>query len=68
MKKLYEKNELTFAIVWIVVYCALQSLANPLNKAIGVAYAASSAFCVFADGRAFRLYPKEQLAEAVWAL
>ena len=46
MKKLYEKNELTFAIVWIVVYCVLQSLANPLNKAIGVAYAASAAFCV----------------------
>ena len=31
MKKLYEKNELAFAIVWIVVYCVLQSLANPLN-------------------------------------
>ena len=46
MKKLYEKNELTFAIVLIVVYCVLQSLANPLNKAIGVAYAASAAFCV----------------------
>ena len=46
MKKLYEKNELIFAIVWIVVYCVLQSLANPLNKAIGVAYAASAAFCV----------------------
>ena len=46
MKKLYEKNELTFAIVWIVAYCVLQSLANPLNKAIGVAYAASAAFCV----------------------
>lgn len=46
MKKLYEKNELTFAIVWIVVYCVLQSLANPLNKTIGVAYAASTAFCV----------------------
>ena len=46
MKKLYEKNELAFAIVWIVVYCVLQSLANPLNKAIGVAYAASAAFCV----------------------
>ena len=46
MKKLYEKNELTFAIVWIVVYCVLQSLANPLNKAMGVAYAASAAFCV----------------------
>lgn len=46
MKKLYEKNELAFAIVWIVVYCVLQSLANLLNKAIGVAYAASAAFCV----------------------
>ncbi len=46
MKKRYEKNELTFAIVWIVVYCVLQSLANPLNNAIGIAYAASAAFCV----------------------
>lgn len=46
MKKLYEKNELTFAIVWIVVYCVLQSLANPLNKVICIQYAASAAFCV----------------------
>lgn len=46
MKKLYEKSELTFAIVWIVVYCVLQSLANPLNKRIGVDYSASAAFCV----------------------
>ena len=46
MKKLYEKNELTFAIVWIVVYCVLQSLANPLNKVIGIGYAASTVFCI----------------------
>ena len=46
MKKLYEKNELTFAIMWIVVYCVLQSLANPLNKIIGVEYAASAGFCI----------------------
>ena len=46
MKKLYEKSELTFAIVWIVVYCVLQSLANPLNKVIGIEYAGSAAFCV----------------------
>lgn len=32
MKKLYEKRELTFAIVWIGIYCVLQSLANPLNE------------------------------------
>lgn len=46
MKKLYEKNELTFAIVWIVIYCLLQSLANPLNNVIGIAYAASAVFCI----------------------
>ena len=46
MKKLYEINELSFAIVWIVIYCVLQSLANPLNKMIGVEYAASAAFCI----------------------
>ena len=46
MKKLYEKNELAFAIVWIVVYCVLQSLANPLNKMIGIEYSASAVFCI----------------------
>ncbi len=46
MKKLYEKNELTFTIVWIVTYCVLQSLANPLNKKIGIEYSASAIFCI----------------------
>jgi len=46
MKKLYEKSELTFAIVWIVVYCVLQSLANPLNQLVGIAYSVSAVFCV----------------------
>jgi len=46
MKKLYEKNELSFAIVWIVIYCALQSIANPLNKMIGIDYLVSAVFCI----------------------
>ena len=46
MKKLYEKNELTFALLWIVVYCVLQSLANPLNKVVGVEYSVSALFCI----------------------
>lgn len=46
MKKLYEKNEQAFAIVWIVVYCVLQSLANPLNETIGIEYSASAIFCI----------------------
>lgn len=44
MKKLYEKSEQTFAIVWIVIYCVLQSLANPLNEKIGIEYSASAVF------------------------
>lgn len=32
--------------MWIVVYCVLQSVANPLNKVIGIEYAASAVFCV----------------------
>lgn len=46
MKKLYEKSEMTFAIVWIVIYCVLQSLANPLNEIIGIEYCASAIFCI----------------------
>ena len=61
MKKLYEKNELTFAIIWIVAYCVLQSLANPLNKAIGVAYAASAAFCVLQTVVLFAFIRKNNL-------
>ena len=41
-----KKNELTFAIVWIVVYFILQSLANPPNKTIGIEYSASAVFCI----------------------
>lgn len=50
MKRLYEKNELTFAIVWIVVYCVLQSLANSLNERIGIEFFASAVFCVLQAG------------------
>lgn len=46
MKKLYEKSELTFALVCIVIYCVLQSLANPLNKIIGVEGLANAIFNV----------------------
>ena len=46
MKKIYEKSELFFAIFWIVVYCVLQSLANPLNEKIGIPYSASASLCI----------------------
>ena len=63
MKKLYEKNELTFSIMWIVVYCVLQSLANPLNKIIGIEYAASAAFCILQTIVLFTFIWKNKLQE-----
>ena len=63
MKKLYEKNELTFSIMWIVVYCVLQSLANPLNKVIGIEYAASAVFCILQTIVLFNFIRKNKLQE-----
>lgn len=44
MRKLYEKSELTFALVMIAVYCVLQSLANPLSRMLGVESSAQAIF------------------------
>lgn len=61
MKKLYEKNESTFAIVWIVIYCFVQSLANSLNETIGIEYAASAAFCILQTAVLFVFLKKNGL-------
>ncbi len=42
MKKLLEKNELLFALAWIGFYCAVESLAYPLSRIIGVESAAAA--------------------------
>lgn len=63
MKKLYEKNELTFTIVWIVIYCVLQSFANPLNEKIGIKYSASALFCVLQSVILFLFIWKNHLLE-----
>lgn len=44
MKKLYEKNELTFALVWIAIYVAGTSLAEALSETIGVYKLVSAVF------------------------
>lgn len=36
MKKLWQKNEMTFAILWIVAYVVLFSLADALSEATGI--------------------------------
>ena len=42
MTKLYKKNELTFAILWIVAYVVLSSLADQLSESIGIEKAATA--------------------------
>ena len=63
MKKLYEKNELTFALVWIGIYCVLQSLANPLNNIIGIENAVSAVFCAVQAIVLFSFMQKNRLLD-----
>ena len=63
MKKLYEKSELTFALVWIVIYCVLQSLAYPFNEIIGIEYAASAVLCLLQATALFLFIQKNRLLE-----
>lgn len=44
LDKLYEKNELTFALVWIGIYCAANSLANPISQMISIDSSAALIF------------------------
>lgn len=41
---LYEKNELSFALVWIGIYCVANSLANPVSEAVGINSSAALIF------------------------
>jgi membrane protease YdiL (CAAX protease family) len=36
LKKLYEKSNIWFAVVWIVLYCVLMSVGDVLSDAIGI--------------------------------
>ena len=63
MKKIYEKSELRFAIIWIVIYCVLQSLAIPIDEAIGVEYSASAVSCVMQAVLLFFFIWKNNLSE-----
>ncbi|MBE6611928.1 MAG: CPBP family intramembrane metalloprotease [Ruminococcaceae bacterium] len=39
LKKLYDKSQLTFAILWIIAYCVLMSAGDSLSEAVGLAKA-----------------------------
>lgn len=46
MTKLYKKNEIAFAILWIVAYVVLSSIADQLSETVGVAKSVTAALHV----------------------
>lgn len=46
MKKLYQKNELTFALIWIGLYVVLLSAADSLSGSFGIAKVVTAPLCV----------------------
>ena len=46
MKKIYDKSPLAFALIWIGIYCVLQSLGNIISKKIGIYESAGAVFAL----------------------
>ena len=46
MKKIYDKNELTFALIWIGIYVVLMSVAENVSKSIETAKAVTAPVCI----------------------
>lgn len=61
MKKLYDRNELLFSLIWIAAYCILQSLANALDDAAGLRYACSALFALLQTSLLFAFLHKNSL-------
>lgn len=52
---------MTFTLVWIGIYCILQSLANPLNQMIRIENFASAIFCIIQTIVLFSFMQKNRL-------
>lgn len=46
MKKLYDKNELNFSLIWIVLYVVLLSVADNVSASIGISKIVTAPLCV----------------------
>ena len=63
MKKLYEKNELTFALVWIAIYVVGTSLAEALSESISVYKLVSAVFHIALTAALFLWVRRNSLTE-----
>lgn len=63
MKKLYEKSELTFAIVWIIAYVVLFSMADNFSQSLGLEKIITAPLSVFFASVLFLWIKKHNLSE-----
>lgn len=63
MKKLYEKNELTFAIIWIIVYVVMFSMADNFSHSLGFEKIITAPVSVFLSLVLFLWIKKHDLLE-----
>ena len=46
MKKVYDKNELNFALIWIGIYVVLMSVGDSISGTIGIAKILTAPICI----------------------
>ncbi len=63
MTKLYEKNKLTFALVWIGLYVVLASVADSLSETIGIGKIVTVPLLIVMSGVLLRWLGKQGLNE-----
>ncbi len=63
MTKLYEKSEITFAILWIVAYVVLSSFADQFSETVGIAKSVTAALHVVMSLILFFWIRKNNLSE-----
>lgn len=63
MKKLYEKSEIWFAVIWIIVYVILCSAADSFSVSLGVVKSVTAPLCVLLSVILFLWIRKNGLSE-----
>ena len=63
MKKLFNKSELTFSIVWIILYVVLLSIADSVSESLGTAKLITAPLCILMTAFLFFWLKKNNLME-----
>ena len=63
MKKIYEKNELNFALIWIGIYVVLLSIADSISGSMGTAKLITAPICIALTFIIYRWIRKNDLKE-----